>query len=266
MNFWPPIGIWRDQVSDHAEHPAAVSAIPLTVDSRIDQLTTVPTAPLGSERYGQHGRILKRLFDVVVSATLLILLLPLLVAIGIVVRSTSPGPALFRQTRVGYREKRFTILKFRTMSVDNDANEHMRYVQSMLRSDSNRRPDASPAHGSEPVFKLVADPRVTNVGKWLRKRSLDELPQLLNVLRGDMSLVGPRPCLEYEVVEYLPHHRLRAHSMPGMTGLWQVGGRSDLHMKEALDLDHVYVSTCSTRMDAEILLRTLSVVVRGTGV
>ncbi|MGI9599137.1 MAG: sugar transferase [Acidimicrobiales bacterium] len=226
-------------------------------------------APLGSDRYGPFGRVAKRGIDLVLSALLLVALLPVLVVIGLVVRSTSPGPALFRQTRIGYKEQPFTIYKFRTMATDNDPDEHRQFVQAMLRGQIPTVADDGrelPEGRRETVFKLVDDPRVTPLGEWLRANSLDELPQLLNVLRGEMSLVGPRPTLDYEVSEYQPHHRRRASSMPGMTGLWQVGGRSDLHMTEALDLDVVYVETCSLRGDLGILARTLKVVVRGTGV
>ncbi len=202
--------------------------------------------------------------DVVLSAALLVVLSPVLAVIALAVRRTSAGPALFRQTRIGYREKPFTILKFRTMAVDNDSDRHREYVQAMLRGDIPT--DSRVAGDQQTVFKLVDDPRVTPLGEWLRAKSLDELPQLVNVLRGEMSLVGPRPTLDYEVSEYQPHHRCRASSMPGMTGLWQVGGRSDIHMTEALDLDVVYVQTCSLRGDLGILARTFRVVVRGTGV
>ncbi len=231
-------------------------------------LVTEETSPLGAARYGPGGRVAKRLIDIVFSAALLIILSPVLAIIAVAVRRTSPGPALFRQTRVGYREEPFTILKFRTMAVDNDAAAHREYVQAMLRGDipadapSLAEADSSP----QTVFKLIDDPRVTPLGEWLRAKSLDELPQLINVLKGEMSLVGPRPTLDYEVSEYQPHHRCRALSMPGMTGLWQVGGRSDLHMTKALDLDVVYVQTCSFWGDLVILARTVRVVSRGTGV
>lgn len=222
--------------------------------------------PLGAARYGRSGRVIKRLIDVVLSAVLLVLLSPIMAAIALAVRRTSPGPALFRQTRVGYREQPFTILKFRTMSADNDYTEHREYVQAMLRGDIPTEPKSDTGSESGTVFKLVNDPRVTPLGEWLRAKSLDELPQLINVLKGEMSLVGPRPTLEYEVSEYQPRHRCRALSMPGMTGLWQVGGRSDLHMTEALDLDVVYVQTCSLWGDLAILGRTSRVLVHGTGV
>lgn len=243
-------------------------ALPLEYLAPVDgrpsfSLVTEDTSPLGAARYGRSGRMAKRAIDVVLSAALLVALSPVLALIALAVRKTSSGPALFRQTRIGYREQPFTILKFRTMEVDNDTAEHREYVQAMLRGDI---PAESGDEDQGTVFKLVNDPRVTPLGEWLRNKSLDELPQLVNVLKGEMSLVGPRPTLDYEVSEYKPHHRCRALSMPGMTGLWQVGGRSDLHMTKALDLDVVYVQSCSLRGDLGILARTFRVVFRGTGV
>lgn len=284
MNCSPPTAIWSDQVPDPGRATAAayplsdrqpqlepLEVVPILPDS-LDEVTSrapvtplhtvAGSTPLGSDRYGPVGRTFKRLLDIVLSAVLLVVLSPVLLAIASVVRLTSPGPALFRQNRIGYQEKPFTILKFRTMAVGNDAREHKKYVQAMLRGDIPRDEDQPVSR----VFKLVDDPRVTPVGEWLRRKSLDELPQLVNVLRGEMSLVGPRPCLDYEVSEYQPHHRLRARSMPGMTGLWQVGGRSDLHMMKALDLDLDYVQTCSLRSDLAILAKTAGVVARGSGV
>ncbi len=231
--------------------------------------TTHEQPPLGWYRYGVVAERLKRLIDVVVSAMLLVVLAPVLITIGVAVRRTSPGPALFRQTRVGFGEQPFTIYKFRTMAADNDASIHREFVTAMLNG-SIAVDGGVEGHGDdEPVgedadsggsmqFKLD-DPRVTPFGAWLRRTSLDELPQLYNVLRGEMSLVGPRPSLFYEVEEYEPRHRLRALSMPGMTGLWQVEGRSQLHMKEALDLDATYIETCSLGEDLKILARTVTV-------
>lgn len=218
---------------------------------------------LGAERYGRFGLLTKRVLDLVVSVLLLVLLSPLLLMIAAAVRLTSPGPAFFRQTRIGFNETTFTIVKFRTMAVGNSESAHRKLVQSMLRDEISA--DEGLTDGSDAVFKLVDDPRVTKLGRWLRRTSLDELPQLWNVLRGEMSLVGPRPCLEYEVSDFSPDHRLRARSWPGMTGLWQVTGRNQLHMREALDLDLTYVQTCSLRADLVILVKTVGVVAKGSG-
>lgn len=212
--------------------------------------------PIGWNRYGPLAGRLKRAIDVIVSLGLLLALSPILLAIAATIRLTSPGPALFRQTRAGFAEEPFTIWKFRTMRTDNDETEHREYVKAMLRGEIGV--DSGGVDGTG-TFKLVDDPRVTSIGAWLRRTSLDELPQLVNVLRGDMSLVGPRPSLYYEVEEYQPHHRLRAASIPGMTGLWQIEGRSDLHISEALDLDIEYVTTCSVGRDLAILAKTAKV-------
>ena len=216
---------------------------------------------IGFVRYSALGQGLKRLIDVAAAAILLMVLAPVMAAIAFVIRRTSPGPALFRQERVGFAEQPFTILKFRTMRADNDDSEHRAFVQAMLRGDISNDVEASP--DGQPRFKLTADSRITPVGRWLRRTSLDELPQLINVLRGEMSLVGPRPCLSYEVTEFSPRQRLRAASLPGMTGLWQVEGRSDMHMQDALALDIRYVETCSLAQDMAILIRTVKVVARG---
>ncbi len=219
---------------------------------------------IGYPRYSGVGLFMKRTLDIIVSLSLLILLLPLLVAIVVTIRLTSPGPALFRQSRIGFCERPFTILKFRTMAVDNDESEHRDFVQAMLREQATAQ-ERSDDPGEPSPYKLVDDPRITSVGHWLRRSSLDELPQLINVLRGQMSLVGPRPCIAYEVSEFSADDRLRATSVPGMTGLWQVQGRSDLHMRDALELDLQYVRSCSLWLDLKILAKTVLVVLRGSG-
>lgn len=222
-----------------------------------ERYSSAKTRPrIGWYRYNTPTRVLKRAIDIVLSCVLLVLLAPVLLVIASAVRLTSPGPALFRQTRVGFAEEPFTILKFRTMHVDNDESVHRQLVTAMLDGSLSSDSDGVDSTGK---FKLVNDPRVTPLGAWLRRTSLDELPQLLNVLRGEMSLVGPRPSLYYEVNEYEPRYRLRATSMPGMTGLWQVEGRSDMHMRDALDLDLEYVEDCSLGKDMRILARTVRV-------
>lgn len=216
-------------------------------------LSTQPA--IGWFRYGPITGRLKRLIDVIVSAILLVVLSPIFLIIAVAIRRTSAGPALFRQTRVGFAEEPFTILKFRTMYVDNDESVHREAVISMLRDQS--RTDAETDESG--LYKMVDDPRITPVGRWLRRTSLDELPQLINVLRGEMSLVGPRPSLFYELDQYEPRHRLRAACMPGMTGLWQVEGRNSVHMLDALDLDIEYLKTCSLSNDLKILAKTVTV-------
>lgn len=217
--------------------------------------------PVGRARYSMAGRLAKRAIDVVGSLILLVVLAPVLALIAALIRLDSKGSPLFRQQRVGYLEEPFTIWKFRTMAVDNDDSEHRKFVTAMLR---DRDPESSGGTG-QTVFKLAEDPRITRIGAFLRRTSLDELPQLVNVLTGSMTFVGPRPSLFYELEEYGARHRLRAQSVPGITGLWQVQGRNQLHMQEALDLDATYVETCGLLGDLQILVRTVGVVARGSG-
>jgi lipopolysaccharide/colanic/teichoic acid biosynthesis glycosyltransferase len=206
--------------------------------------------PLGRPRPG------KRLLDVAVAATVLVVVSPLLLAIAVAVKASSPGGVFFRQTRVGYMGRDFAMLKFRTMHVGVSEDAHREYVTRLLADDV---PDGDPGT----LYKLKEDPRVTSVGHLLRRFSLDELPQLLNVLRGDMSLVGPRPALHYEVSLFEARHRVRFLVPPGITGLWQVSGRSRLTMLQALDLDIEYVRRQCMRLDLLILVKTLPAVLRG---
>jgi lipopolysaccharide/colanic/teichoic acid biosynthesis glycosyltransferase len=191
--------------------------------------------------------------DVVGALALLALLgLPMLL-IAASVRLTSRGPALFRQTRVGYRQRPFVMLKFRTMYIDCPDGVHRDYVRRMLTGED-------PRQAGTVLYKLTGDRRITALGRFLRVTSLDELPQLINVLRGDMALVGPRPVLAWEVELYQPHHYERFEAVPGITGLWQVSGRSRLTMTEALELDVEYVRRRSLALDLWILVHTLPAV------
>ncbi|MGH8902974.1 MAG: sugar transferase [Egibacteraceae bacterium] len=198
-----------------------------------------------------------RFLDVVIASLALIVLAPLLAVIAALVRATSPGPALFRQVRVGYLGTRFVMLKFRTMYEENDDRLHQSYVSGMLTAKDGLY------SGPGGLFKLYEDPRITRIGGFLRRSSLDELPQLFNVLRGEMSLIGPRPALPWEVELYKSYHYLRFRVKPGMTGLWQISGRSKLTMNEALDLDVRYVQSWSLRLDLWILAMTLPALLRG---
>ncbi|TMM34463.1 MAG: sugar transferase [Actinobacteria bacterium] len=196
------------------------------------------------------GRVLKALIDRLAAAVLLVALSPALAAIVLAVRAGSPGPVLFRQVRVGKDGREFVMYKFRTMH--RDAADRVAELRHLNDYD-------------DVLFKLRNDPRVTRTGRWLRRFSLDELPQLINVLRGQMSLVGPRPPLPEEVAVYPEDVRRRLAVRPGLTGLWQVSGRSDLPFEEAVKLDLRYVENWSFSLDLVILLRTLSAVCRATG-
>jgi lipopolysaccharide/colanic/teichoic acid biosynthesis glycosyltransferase len=195
--------------------------------------------------------------DIVLSLALIIVVAPLLLLLCLVVRSTSAAPALFRQERLGRNKQPFTMLKLRTMYIDNDDWIHRDYVTRLLSADQT-----APA-GDSGLFKLAADPRITPLGAWLRRTSLDELPQLFNVLHGEMSLVGPRPVLPWEAQLFEEAHQQRFAVKPGITGLWQVNGRSRLSMRKALELDIEYVIRRSFTLDLAILLRTVPAVFRG---
>ena len=195
----------------------------------------------------------KRLFDVLLAGAGLLLLSPLLLLIALAIKLDSPGPVFFTQPRVGRMMKPFTMLKFRTMHVNADSKIHQEYVASLIKAKA-----ASHGAGSEQVFKLASDPRVTSIGRILRKTSIDELPQLINVLRGEMSLVGPRPPLHYEVAQYQRWHCRRVlEAKPGLTGLWQIAGRSRTTFDEMVRLDLRYARGRSLWTDIKILLRTV---------
>lgn len=205
--------------------------------------------------------VLRRAIDIVGSAVGLVLLAPILAAIAVAVRCSSPGPALFRQERVGLRGRRFTMLKFRTMADGNDPAKHREYLQSYIR-------EGAPASVSEDgtrIYKLAQDPRVTPIGRWLRSLSLDELPQLWNVLRGEMSLVGPRPCLPYEWDLYRPWQRRRLDVKPGCTGLWQVTARSRVSFEDMVLLDLHYAHHGSVASDLWLIAQTVPAMLRGRG-
>jgi lipopolysaccharide/colanic/teichoic acid biosynthesis glycosyltransferase len=198
----------------------------------------------------------KRTLDILGSTFGLLVLAPLIAVVAVLVRLTSPGPALFRQERVGAGGRTFTLVKFRTMVVNDDDSALREAVQREL--DGTREEE----DGS---FKLLDDPRVTPVGRWLRRTSLDEVPQLLNVLLGQMSLVGPRPALPWEADLFPTDLRRREEMPPGLTGLWQVSGRSRLGTPDMLRLDVEYVDSWSLGLDLSILVRTVPVLLRGDG-
>jgi len=207
--------------------------------------------------------LMKRAMDVVGSALLLILCSPLFVIIAFAVKCSSKGPVLFRQRRVGQFGERFTFLKFRSMLSDNDHSAHKEYVTKFIADEVEHQPVNA---NGDCIYKLTRDKRVTRVGKFLRRTSLDELPQLLNVLKGDMSLVGPRPPIPYEMAVYQAWHRRRVLKVkPGITGLWQVTGRSRVKFDEMVRLDLRYATSWTPWLDLKIILRTPLAVIRGAG-
>jgi lipopolysaccharide/colanic/teichoic acid biosynthesis glycosyltransferase len=201
------------------------------------------------------------MMDVVGSAMALIICTPLFLIISLAIKASSDGPVFFRQQRVGQYGKHFTFLKFRSMHMDNDPSVHKQYVTKLIAG------EAEPSNGNgESVYKLTNDERVTRAGALLRRKSLDELPQFLNVLKGDMSLVGPRPAIPYEVAAYQTWHRRRVLEVkPGITGVWQVGGRSRVKFDEMVRLDLRYAKSWSLWLDIKILMLTPRAVLMGEG-
>jgi lipopolysaccharide/colanic/teichoic acid biosynthesis glycosyltransferase len=191
----------------------------------------------------------KRGFDILTSLFALILLSPILIIVGLFIKIVSPGPIFYKQTRVGRDGKKFTFLKFRTMKHNNNASNHASYVKDLINSET-------------PMEKLDngKDPRIIPGGQLLRKSCVDELPQLINVLKGDMSLVGPRPCIPYEAEEYLRWHKHRFDILPGLTGLWQVSGKNNLTFRQMIQLDINYARNVSFFSDIKIMLKTIPTV------
>jgi len=196
----------------------------------------------------------KRVIDVALAAVLLVVLAPLLALIALAIRLDTPGPLLFRQERYGRWRLPFVVLKFRTMHDGASPEAHRLYIAQLAIAGGDDGPG---------LKKLTGDPRVTRIGAFLRRTSLDELPQLVNVLRGEMSIVGPRPALPYELEHYAPEEYARFAVRPGLTGLWQVSGRNEIGFRGMLSLDAEYARITSPRVDAMILLRTPLALLRG---
>ncbi|MGC1385434.1 MAG: sugar transferase, partial [Candidatus Acidiferrales bacterium] len=205
---------------------------------------------------------LKRLMDAVGSASALIILAPVFLIIAAAVKLSSKGPVFFTQQRLGQLGKPFTCLKFRSMYANNDLKIHQEFMKQVI----SGKHDGLASDGQKPVYKMTNDPRITRIGKFIRRTSLDELPQFINVFRGEMSLVGPRPPLAYEYEEYDPWHRRRVLEVkPGITGLWQVEGRSRVRFDDMVRLDLQYARGWSLWLDVQILLKTPRAVVMGDG-
>jgi exopolysaccharide biosynthesis polyprenyl glycosylphosphotransferase len=208
----------------------------------------------------RHLRVTKRVMDVIGSGAALLLLSPLFAVVALLVKLTSKGPVIYRQHRLGQFGETFELLKFRSMRVNSDSKIHQEFMKSIIAGKNDgKTPDSD-----KPVYKMTNDPRITPIGAFLRRSSLDELPQFFNVLRGDMSLVGPRPPLAYEYEEYEIWHRRRVlEAKPGITGLWQVQGRSRVRFDDMVRLDLQYVRTWSLWLDIQILAKTPRAVLLG---
>jgi exopolysaccharide biosynthesis polyprenyl glycosylphosphotransferase len=215
------------------------------------------------ERSRRVAIVVKRMMDIVGGLVALVLFAPVFLVIAIAIKLTSRGPVFFRQERIGQYGRPFVLLKFRSMHLNNDTSVHQQWFHSFYTGKAKRHPTDDNGNGS---YKLPNDPRVTSVGRLLRRTSLDEAPQFINVLRGEMSLVGPRPPIPYEVDAYQAWHRGRVlQAKPGITGLWQVNGRSRVPFEEMVRLDLRYARTWSIWLDIKILLKTPAAVFFGEG-
>ena len=206
--------------------------------------------------------VIKRILDLVQAVLLLIIVSPLMGLIAFLIKLDSKGPILFKQQRVGQYGRPFTFYKFRTMDADADSAAHQAYIKRLIAGTAETHTD--PETG-EAVLKMVNDKRITRLGRILRKRSMDELPQLFNVVRGDMSLVGPRPAIPYEVAEYKDWHMRRLEAKPGITGYWQVYGRSQVTFDEMIKMDLYYIDRQSFWLDLKLLLMTPKAIWIGRG-
>jgi exopolysaccharide biosynthesis polyprenyl glycosylphosphotransferase len=227
----------------------------------VEMVGAIPLiGPPGSNIEGLNC-LIKRGFDVVVASLMLLVASPIMLFAAIAIWLTDGSPLLFRQTRVGIHGKPFELLKFRTMRAKASDAVHREYVKEWIQRNAAERTEA----GGAKIYKIGTDPRVTPIGRWLRRFSLDELPQLLNVLYGNMSLIGPRPAMPYELELYQEWHRHRLDAPPGITGLWQVSGRNRLSFEEMVQLDIEYIEEWSLVGDMGILLRTLPAMLQGSG-
>ena len=249
FRFEAIVRTYPDQLFDElTQEPRRTSAVdPLNLDSGVPQ--------------GAAGRFFKRCIDFAGATLAIVLLSPLMLPTALAIRRTSPGPIIYKQVRLGRGGKPFVFYKFRSMYADSDDRIHREYVTSIIKKD-----EQTPGEGPKAWSKLEHDPRITPVGRFIRKTSIDELPQLFNVLQGHMSLVGPRPPLPYEAAEYESWHLRRIFEVkPGITGLWQVAGRGATTFDNMVRLDIQYIKSWSLGSDIKILLKTVVVVLRRNG-
>ncbi|HEX5964968.1 MAG TPA: sugar transferase [Pyrinomonadaceae bacterium] len=230
--------------------PSLFNCLPRKTE--IDQIGVLPMIRLFREPLSSGARILKRSSDLLISALSIALLFPLWLLIALLIKLDSRGPVFYTQERVGMDGRLFLLYKFRTMVANADPDLHREYQRAFIAG----RAEANLGNEQKPTYKLLSDPRITRVGRFLRRTSIDEVPQLLNVLLGDMSIVGPRPPIPYEVEAYELWHRKRLDMKPGLTGLWQVSGRNRLPFEEMVRLDLFYIENWSLLLDLQIILRT----------
>lgn len=252
--------IGRRQRVEFRLAPSLINFLPQKTS--VEQIGVLPMVRLFRDPLSDAERFIKRISDILISVAALILLSPVWVFITLIIKFDSRGKSLFKQERVGMDGRIFLCYKFRTMRKDADENLHREAYSKNIEG----LEDANTGNNEKPVFgKVKNDPRLTRIGKFLRRSSVDELPQLLNVLKGDMSIVGPRPPIPYEVEEYAIWHRKRLDMKPGITGLWQVSGRNRLTFEEMVRIDLYYIENWSLWLDLKIILLTLPAVLRGDG-
>ncbi len=267
-----PIALLENRSSFEIVNKCSRTGLPVRMVSDIFQVL-MPEEPkervpaLSRGGFGQPAirgvsLILKRVVDLVIATTVVIVFSPLFLVIALLIKIFSPGPVLFRQIRAGKDGKPFTFYKFRTMRQDTDDTLHREYATNFIGGKELRLRDE---RTDRKVYKMPNDPRVTSIGRILRRTSLDELPQLFNVIKGDMSLVGPRPPIAYELTIYKEWHKRRLRIKPGITGLWQVSGRSSVPFHEMVLLDLYYINRWNLFLDFEIMLKTIPVVLSGKG-
>lgn len=261
----------RDKLVHENKNPQFSSTISTYPDHIFESLAKngcihPNTFPFGLEKAkGTLGfkLLLKRGIDIAGSIIGILIFMPVMLGTALAIKLTSPGPVIFRQARLGKQGVPFTFYKFRSMHVNMDDQIHREYIRDFINGD---RAKANQGDGDKPFFKIKSDPRITKFGRFIRKTSIDELPQFFNVLKGDMSLVGPRPPLAYEAEKYQAWHLRRILEMkPGITGLWQIQGRSQTEWDDAVRLDIRYIRSWSLLLDFKILLRTVKVVLKCGG-
>jgi exopolysaccharide biosynthesis polyprenyl glycosylphosphotransferase len=239
--------------------PSLFNCLPSKTE--VDQIGALPMIRLFREPLSDFARGTKRISDIVIASFTLALLSPFWLLIALLIKFDSKGPVFYTQERVGMDGRIFVVYKFRTMRMNADSEIHREYQRKFIAGHA----EANVGDANKPAYKLRDDPRITRVGRVLRRLSLDEVPQLFNVLRGDMSIVGPRPPIPYEVEAYELRHRKRLDMKPGLTGLWQVSGRNRLPFEEMVKLDLFYIENWSLLFDLKIILRTVMVMLRGDG-
>jgi exopolysaccharide biosynthesis polyprenyl glycosylphosphotransferase len=237
--------------------PTLLNCLPSKTE--IDQVGSLPMVTLFRSPLSSAARLAKRVSDLIIASMALGILAPLWLLIALLIKLDSRGPVFYKQERVGMDGRVFLFYKFRTMRAGTDDTSHREYQRMYIKG----QPDSNLGDAQRPAYKLRGDERVTRLGRLLRKLSLDELPQLFNVLRGDMSVVGPRPPIPYEVESYEVWHRKRLDMKPGITGLWQVSGRNRLPFDEMVRMDLYYIENWSLLLDMKIILQTLPVMLRG---